>query len=254
MNVSITPSAEILDLAATQTVIPVLGFHRSGTSLVAKILHTLGIPMGDDNGKGMLIGEAVENPGGYYEDEDFMDLSTRLMTAVGGGWENPPSTERLLNRYNSKEGLDSMIAPVIKAKLERGHVLWGFKDPRTCVTWPLLAPYLPNRRLIIVKRDLEATISSLLFRERQNMALQKALALYTNYAIRIERYAREEKAFYLQYESLIDGGTDHARAIIERLIGFVFGPVILPSEKIDKAVDLIDPDLNRSSGERISQI
>lgn len=77
--------SELLEMTRAQTVIVVMGFHRSGTSLAAKILHTLGVVMGDDEGKGMLIGEAVENPGGYYEDEDIIDLNARLMTRAGGG-------------------------------------------------------------------------------------------------------------------------------------------------------------------------
>ena len=48
----------------------VLGMHRSGTSLIASILHLSGISMGKeflrpDNG----------NPGGYFEDLEFLNQS-----------------------------------------------------------------------------------------------------------------------------------------------------------------------------------
>src|SRR3972149_1538089 len=68
----------------------VLGMHRSGTSLIASILHLSGISMGKeflrpDNG----------NPGGYFEDLEFLNLNKTILTQAEGTWRKPPSKERI---------------------------------------------------------------------------------------------------------------------------------------------------------------
>lgn len=146
-----------------------------------------------------------------------------------------------------------MVDEIIKRKAARGIDVWGFKDPRTVITWPVLREFLPNRKLVVVRRDTEASIASLLFRERNNMAVNKALALYANYAIRINRHMQGESVFPLQYENLVEGPRDQIAQDIARLGRFCFGCNV-GLGKIEKAVALIDPKLNRSQHERIGEI
>jgi hypothetical protein len=48
-----------------------------------------------------------------------------------------------------------------------GLPAWGFKDPRTCLTIPVLHPYLPNPRYIYITRDKPAIVASLTRRASQ---------------------------------------------------------------------------------------
>ncbi len=88
----------------------VLGPGRSGTSLVARLLHNnLGIKMGD-----RFREPDASNPKGFFEDLDFRDLNQR----------------RLTNKC-SNEYFQTQLAYLVH--LRRGD--WGIKDPRICNLW-----------------------------------------------------------------------------------------------------------------------
>src|SRR3972149_6783295 len=113
----------------------VLGMHRSGTSLIASILHLSGISMGKeflrpDNG----------NPGGYFEDLEFLNLNKTVLTQAEGTWRKPPSKERISisgskNKKYIKELVfkrmqnNNKLAPIEVEKL----VTFAHSRPRTKV-------------------------------------------------------------------------------------------------------------------------
>lgn len=107
----------------------VVGMHRSATSLVAKGLHGAGVHMGDD-----LIGPARSNPAGHFEDKQVVAINDRILKDAGGAWDRPPphdaicavDTDQPAAHVASREGM------------------WGMKDPRLSLTWPLWLPHLPD--------------------------------------------------------------------------------------------------------------
>jgi hypothetical protein len=62
----------------------VLGMHRAGTSLVTCGIKALGIYMGDD-----FVDPQFDNPRGYWEDRNVVDLNQRVLSAFGLKWERP---------------------------------------------------------------------------------------------------------------------------------------------------------------------
>ena len=137
------------------TTIVVIGMHRSGTSLVASMLQAMGVNMGD-----RLMPASPHNPHGYYEDLDFFNLNQFILQDAGGDWANPPppkairaTGERL--RYNIK----GLIA------LKGASDLWGWKDPRTCLTAGLYHQHLGDVKYVVVRRDRRAVVDSLMRRE-----------------------------------------------------------------------------------------
>jgi GT2 family glycosyltransferase/2-polyprenyl-3-methyl-5-hydroxy-6-metoxy-1,4-benzoquinol methylase len=109
--------------------IVVTGMHRSGTSLVASYLSSLGIDMGD-----RLLAADAHNPHGYFEDTDFRELQGKILIdstpdGVGGhrdwGWtENERLDRECLARWTES-------ARALAATRSSGYGLWGWKDPRT---------------------------------------------------------------------------------------------------------------------------
>lgn len=120
----------------------VLGMHKSGTTLVAKMLHRSGIEMD----------EAIDRDGDYdrgdfYERKDCRALNVEL---VGHGMPayrvHPP--RQLVLRDDQRERMRALIA-----RLQARDGSWGFKDPRTCLTYPLWEPELPPHKVIAVYRS-----------------------------------------------------------------------------------------------------
>lgn len=137
------------------TCIVVLGAHRSGTSLAAGILHQAGVNMG------RRFREPDEwNPTGYWGDLDWLDLNKRMLRDVGGNWYTPPGIEALKAQG---EALTDEIRALVALKDKAP--LWGFKDPRTCLTIGSILPHLPtDTRFLMVRRELDEIITSLMRR------------------------------------------------------------------------------------------
>ncbi|THB79321.1 MAG: hypothetical protein D6B25_01795 [Desulfobulbaceae bacterium] len=122
----------------------VLGMHKSGTTLVSEILHKSGIQMiGEDNG------DPDYDTGNKYERISTASLNKDLLDC----WDIysldilPKDTSENAVAINFKAKAEKIIAD---NQNDNGH--WGFKDPRTCLTYPQWQKYLPEHRLVVVFR------------------------------------------------------------------------------------------------------
>jgi len=116
--------------------IVILGQGRSGTSITAGILHSLGVFVGDA-------------PSRYYEDGAFYNVHKAMV----GDWRNPQldALPQHLDRYRA-----------LVAKRQE-YDLWGLKDPRLCFTFPVLLPLLDDTdvRIIYTSRPIKDIARSL---------------------------------------------------------------------------------------------
>jgi hypothetical protein len=121
----------------------VLGMHKSGTTLVSQILHHSGINMDDR------IDPGVSYDGGNkYERQAVLHLNMRMLNAPD---DRIIDVKPLPAFETSPENRDRIAAIVAEAQAR--HADWGFKDPRTCLTYPLWAEALPEHRIIAVYRE-----------------------------------------------------------------------------------------------------
>src|SRR6516162_4141212 len=72
-------------------IVCVLGMHRSGTSLVARLMNLLGIDLGAEE---HLLGPQPDNPKGFWEYEPILDLNGEILGRLGGNWHEPPPLPR----------------------------------------------------------------------------------------------------------------------------------------------------------------
>lgn len=127
----------------------ITGFHRSGTSLVARILHRAGLFLGDQ-----LLGAHPSNPHGHFEDLEILNLHEEILADNGLDMfvEAPfiPTVEE-----THRQRMRSLAE-----KRDASHTLWGFKEPRTSLFIMVWKHLLPKARLLIVYRHYaEATYS-----------------------------------------------------------------------------------------------
>ncbi len=126
--------------------------HRSGTSLVAKVLEKSGIFMGvvkDHN----------------YEAMHFLSLNQQTLWAAGANWVTPKVPDEIYWK--------SMPAKVLfyehfrtygrwrQFLLEIKSPSWGWKDPRNTFTLPMWLKRYPNARVIHVTRNPDDVAASL---------------------------------------------------------------------------------------------
>jgi hypothetical protein len=103
----------------------VLGMHRSGTSAIARGLTVLGVELGDN-----LYPAAIDNPKGFWEDRDILEINEELLAIVGSASDQIGLFDRDMPNTNSVETLRIKAEKLIDSRCEE-HAIWGFKDPRT---------------------------------------------------------------------------------------------------------------------------
>jgi len=123
----------------------VLGMHKSGTTLVSQILHQSGVNMGEFDSK------VSYDQGNKYERLETHDLNIELLgTAYAESSLNVSSPLREMARVPLRH-LEKMKRFV--ETMKHFPPDWGFKDPRTCLTYSIWKTVLPEHRLICIFRD-----------------------------------------------------------------------------------------------------
>ena len=72
------------------SVICIIDMHRSGTSMVTRLLNLSGLDLGSSE---QLYEPDDSNPLGYYENKGFHKIDFALLAHFGGTWDNPPLLE-----------------------------------------------------------------------------------------------------------------------------------------------------------------
>src|SRR5215475_14037560 len=65
----------------------IAGMHRSGTSMVARLLNLCGVYLGPD---AELSAAASDNEAGFWENPRFVKLNEDALSLLGGGWDLAP--------------------------------------------------------------------------------------------------------------------------------------------------------------------
>src|SRR5919199_998060 len=65
----------------------IAGMHRSGTSMVARLLADCGLDLGPQSA---LLPPREHNPAGHWEHASFVRVNDKLIKARGGWWYCPP--------------------------------------------------------------------------------------------------------------------------------------------------------------------
>jgi len=152
----------------------ILGMHRSGTSLITRLVNLLGLAVcrHDD----LLVGRA-RNPRGHWESKSLLRYNDELLDELGGSWFCPPSLEDArLERLLRRHAADALVA-IQAAHPERP---WVWKDPRTCVLLPFWSAVLAQRAVyvLVVRHPFEVSDS---LARRNGCTPLLSLALWERY-------------------------------------------------------------------------
>lgn len=171
----------------------ITGMHRSGTSLIARLLQAHGLYLGDDAD---LLPAAADNPDGFWEHRRFIELDDVALSYLGGAWDFPPPFT------GNEQG------PQWNFLLERARVLvrdfkthrhWGWKDPRSSLVMPLWLQAAPDLKVIVVVRNPLEVAESLHRRNGSSYAL--GLGLWTAYNERLLETVPSTRRIVTHYNS-----------------------------------------------------
>jgi len=232
----------------------ILGSGRSGTSMLAGMLHQAGYYMGEKFHQ-----SRDSNPKGFFEWYRINRINEDILAAYDGIGLRDRLFKKILKKNtihspgkNQRwllaipEGAEVDAAPAglegeIRAVLEKEP--YAYKDPRFSYTLPAWKPYLkPDTVFLCVFRDPSVTVESILrecrgqeyladLRIGRRDAYRVWVAMYRNIIERLE--PRFGSFMFVHYEQILGGGA------LGRLSGFL---------KAQLTGDAVDPALRRSQG------
>ena len=177
----------------------VLGMHKSGTTLLARALHESGIPMGEDFPPGVDYAKAK------YEARWVQEINDEIL-----GVERQELSLRVTTRLLPEAGISEAILKKIEsgiAEAQSNYSQWGFKDPRSVLTYRYWRKLLPEHRLVIVYRDpLEVWKRYSGFNRWSSFRLPfKTWCDYNNTILEYFSQAGQGQAILLNFDRLLSG-------------------------------------------------
>ena len=133
-----------------------IGMHRSGTSLLGRLLDDLGLFSGTR--------KDVNN-----ESLFFQKLNEWLLNQAGGRWDHPDPIRHLLNEPDTSDLIDDYLKTMLSSPrlieflgisrywhhrriVDGLPYPWGWKDPRNTFTLPIWLRLFPEAKVIYIER------------------------------------------------------------------------------------------------------
>lgn len=208
----------------------IMGMHRSGTSMVCRMLEELGLFVGvkkDPNNEALF----------------FLRLNDWLLNSMGGRWDYPQPFRAVLEQLPVREFFvdylrltvsSPRIIPYLGVRdylryrsLYNVNVAWGWKDPRNTFTLPLWLSVFPGAKVIHVLRHGVDVANSLMNRQQdfeEVLAAARARFAQLRWTYMFRPMRRGFGMFYRPY-SLEDGFAlweeyvSQARALLDGFSG-----------------------------------
>lgn len=185
----------------------VAGMHRSGTSMVAKLLHGAGLYLGP---RSDLVGSPEKEAEGHWENRRFVRLHERLLKRLGGSWDCPPPAAAICGEA-TRSAFRIEAATLLRDF--SGHEPWGWKDPRNCLFLPLWQSLLDPLPVVVVARNPLEVAQSL--QRRNGFSIAHGLALWHVYNQRLIDAAGER--IVTHYASWLHAPGSELRRVLDAL-------------------------------------
>lgn len=156
----------------------VVGMHRSGTSLLSRLLQSMGVHMGAD--------KTVT-----YESKVFRSLNQQMLHNSSATWFNPEPM------WATLENPESVASEALKLEVQcttnlRNNYwgtegcakkLWGWKDPRTTIVLPIWLRLFQDARIVHIVRNGADVADSLLRRSRRKHAKRSYINQFVRHTL-----------------------------------------------------------------------
>ena len=226
----------------------VIGMHRSGTSILSRVLERAGLFLG---------WKKEEN----NESSFFIRLNDWLIRELGGSWDVPDAVSSinehsrdhinaiikyLSDQLNSPRSLEYLgpLQYVKTMSILKQHNVWGWKDPRNTLTLDLWLKLFPKAKVVHIVRNGIDVAQSL--RVRNNRYLYKNIAAYNQrrllYALLGKRgkFVDSARTFNLEngfsiWEHYVDQARSYRRNLGQRYLEVKYEDLLTaPQENVHK--------------------
>jgi tetratricopeptide (TPR) repeat protein len=135
----------------------ITGMHRSGTSMIARILNLTGLDLGPED---ELLPAGEGNPHGFWQNQQLDQITEDVLLQLSGGWdillpqfeEDWHKSKAIALAYDRAHQAISQLA---------GTQPWGWKDPRASIVIPFWHTVLDDLKTVICLRHPQEVALSL---------------------------------------------------------------------------------------------
>ena len=230
----------------------IIGMHRSGTTLLTKLLEVCGVFWGGSKDE-------------YNESLCFQSINEKLFAITNATWDKPESVDSLFSDSRLAKSAESLIRsnldnfffkeyfrdhwPLRFSRFTKEYAFWGWKDPRNVFTLPVWMDFFPDARVIhILRNGLDVSASLWLRETTRSEGLEHphysfrcqsqngCFSLWKRYVVRARHHVnRIENAVEIRFEDLLE----NPKSIMCFLADFIG---LRLDERIENAVEMIKPE------------
>lgn len=219
-------------------IIVVLTAGRSGSSLLMRVLDNLGLALSEN-----LIAGRYENPEGYFEDKDIVEVHKKLYKRFFIREQSP-----LPDNWLKTEAVDkakNKLIKIIQDRVKSSPNIWGFKDPRTCSFLPLWNRVFNKARvipkfIIAVRNPQSVVVSQKKFYDVNEDVVEFLWLQRTIDAL----YHSAADCYIVHYEDWFTDGEKIASELFEFTGLNSYFPDI---QHLKAIINVVNPNLNRSA-------
>jgi glycosyltransferase involved in cell wall biosynthesis/phage shock protein A len=201
----------------------VLGMHRSGTSMVARLLNMMGAYFATEE---MAMPPTVANPKGYWERKDVRELNDDVISALGMSWDNISDFEPSLLEQAPADFQSRAQKIIFNMETQRP---WMIKDPRFSLLLPLWRPFLEIPVAIYVYRCPLQVAQSL--KKREGFSLMLGIALWEKYNVYGLGHCAELPKILVCHEELMNEPVSTVKKLYKALREHEVQGLRLPADK-----------------------
>jgi hypothetical protein len=216
--------------------IMVVGMHRSGTSLVALLLHAMGCYAGAEH---ELAAPDLFNPTGYWEHRDVWALDEEILATLDASWLDPERADPAGLMGDYRILFESRARAIVRALDQHGT--WMAKDPRLAILFPIWREALDRPVCVLVWREPAAVARSLA--RRDGLPVMVGLALWETYTRAMLASTAGLPRVMVAYQELVANPIECVARLHRGLVTAGAADLRLPSD--DELRAMIDPALDR---------
>lgn len=180
----------------------IIGMHRSGTSVVARLLNIMGAYLGEDAD---IMNPQPDNPEGFWERNDIVRLNDRILQHYKMTWQTP---RPLPDKWYLSEEIIPFRNEIINLIRKNfiGYKLWAWKDPRTSILLPLWKNVLDELGIqlsciFVIRNPLDVAKS---LKKRNEIPFDKSFGLWFNYNITALQASVDIHRVFVSYDAIIN--------------------------------------------------
>lgn len=185
--------------AQPRIALTVLGMHRSGTSLLTRVLSLMGADLPQT-----LIGASQNNPTGYWESRSLRDFNDRLLALTGSQWDDWRPLPEGWERSPKVAEFAEEAAALLDTEFGSSRLI-VLKDPRMSRLMPFWSGVMDTAGLtmrpVLALRNPTEVAASLA--RRNGFAAELSQLLWLRYMLQAEQATRGTARVVTRYDDMM---------------------------------------------------